>query len=55
MPCKRCGCTVHTDEAEQVADSFDYTDDYCFPCAKERFEEHEQDQSMMNPCQDEGD
>lgn len=52
MKCKRCGETVHTDEAELVADDFDFEVQYCHPCAVEVWQ---QDQIYNNPPQDEGD
>ncbi len=57
MKCTRCGEPVSQDMLDQVADNFDVDFEYptCWNCATELWKERQQDQTMKNPPQDEGD
>lgn len=53
--CGRCGDPVHTDEREQVEQSFDFDYTVCLECARIIWHENEVNQTMLGPPQDEGD
>lgn len=58
MRCQNCRESMSQAEAEAVGSASCYDERYaglCLDCFHEAWNEHEQNQTMLGPCQDEGD